>query len=268
MNKVSPQGNTGEPRYLNTTTLTNFYKTYINQKVILNMLLVLRIFNFLEISPLISFYLKIVKNFFKTFFNIYILIIICLFILTLIFFDRLAGNASILYQLLDTIIFSARALSAGLSSQPFKGTQESTAFICYAFSFIIKVFIFSIIFAAIKELYEFEIKDFQSYRENYHNKRLGDFIFFSLIFVLKNFYNIKEYQKLNQDHLEIINILKSSIPERKKPWTQFYELTEYEINDLAESLEKNNGKLNIDKYEIIKFHVRQKRDVYLISKRK
>jgi hypothetical protein len=137
---------------------------------------------------------------------------------------------------------------------------------CFSFAFIIKVFIFSIIYAAINELYENEIRHFTNYLKIYHNLRLGDFIFFVIGFVLKNFYNIKEYRNLLKEHQEIINAVKKTMPERKN-FSEFSELTEYEIIDLAENLEKNNAKLNADKFEIIRFYLRQKRNVYLIMKK-
>ena len=228
--------------------------------------MVIRIFYFLNVSPSITFYIKITKDFLRTFFSIYILIIISVFILTLICFGKLAGKILFLEKLLDTLFFSARLLLSTVDAQPLRLIDKYGSFFVFLFAFIIKVFIFSIIYAAIKELYENEIQHFNNYLKIYHNSRLGDFIFFVIGFVLKNFYNIKEYRNLLKEHQEIINAVKKTMPERKN-FSEFSELTEYEIIDLAENLEKNNAKLNADKFEIIKFYLRQKRNVYLIMKK-
>ncbi len=54
-------------KYVLNGYLTTIYKIYKNQKAILNLLLMIRIFYFLKISPLVSFYLKVIENFLKTF---------------------------------------------------------------------------------------------------------------------------------------------------------------------------------------------------------
>lgn len=187
--------------------------------------------------------------------------------MTLICYYKLAGKSLILQKLLDTIFFSARLLLSTVDAEPFQLIKDYWSFICFALAFIIKVFVFSIIYAALKELYEYEIREFTSYREIYHIGELGDFVFFVFGFILKNFYNYKEYLNMLKDHEDIISSVKNTMPERKN-FNEFSELTEYELIDLAENLEKNNAKLNLDKYQIVKFYLRQKRNVYLIMKKK
>jgi hypothetical protein len=168
---------------------------------------------------------------------------------------------------MDSLFFSARLLLDAGDSEVFQVVSVKDSFICFLFGFIIKVFVFSIIYAAVKQVYDVENREFSDYRKKHLNKRLGDFLFFMIGFVLKNFYNFKEYRKLLKEHHEIVNGVKKTMPERKN-FTEFSELTEYETVDLAENLEKNKAKLNLDQYEIIKFYLRQKRNVYLIIKKK
>ncbi len=81
--------------------------------------------------------------------------IISVLILTLISFDILAGKNSLSENLLETTTFIARILHVELDSEVFQKSPDSS-FICFAFAFIIRAINISIIYDALKHLYEKE----------------------------------------------------------------------------------------------------------------
>lgn len=182
--------------------------------------------------------------------------------MTLFFFVTLSVKSADLNEILDTAFFSARMVLLSLDAEPFTNADDKSKFICFTIGFIIRVFIFSIIFAAIREVYEEEFIEYDNYTKEFKTQILGDFIFFLLNFVLKNFYNIYEYLQLRKEHKKIIEILHKFIPDAE--FENISELDEHETNDLCEVLEKSSAQL-MDMFYIYKFSLNKNRRLYLIK---
>jgi len=243
--------------------LNGFFK---NLTVIVNFLLVMRIFFFLEISPLILFYVKMFIGFLKTFFNIFILVCISIIMITLIYFKILSEKSEIMSNFLNTFFYTARIIGSNVDSEPFLKTNEGNQILCFLLPLIIKSSIFSIIMAAQREMYEIENRELEKFRKSFHIKKLGDFLFFYLKFI-PSFYIQLYYVKCGKykkDHNLILKELSNLLPDKKRI-RNISDLKEYEIENLCEILENSLDKPFADKYKIYKFNLRKDRIIYLIG---
>jgi len=156
----------------------DIYKTYNQFSSILLILFSMRIFFFLNQSPIIKFFLKNFSSLLGSVFNL-LVVLFKLIISYVVIIHILLGSKSLpISDILTTIILAVRFILKCGDGDLISGFSESYRLINIFFIFLIVNFGYVFLYSHVKEIFYIEIKAYKSYIKRKEIQVIGDYFEF------------------------------------------------------------------------------------------